>query len=132
LRTSAPLNHQNQQERILKSHTFLACTLALTLGAGLVLVSDVSAQPNRGGQTAPETPATGFHGTPGNTPGFGGSSANPQGQGVNGGGGIHGIGNNPGQSGTNPNADGVAGFANQLNDVHGGIGDANKNVGKTN
>ena len=37
---------------------------------------------------APETKATEIHGAPGNTPGFGGSSANPNGIGRNGGGGI--------------------------------------------
>ena len=37
------------------------------------------------------------------------------------GGNIHGIGNNPGQNDQNPNADGVPGFANQLNTVHGGL-----------
>ena len=43
------------------------------------------------GTDAPVTPATTIHGAPGNTPGFGGSSANPQGGGVNGGNGIHNI-----------------------------------------
>ncbi len=79
---------------------------------------------------APVTPATTYHGTPGNTPGYGGSSANPNGNGKNGGNGIHGIANTPGQADLNPNDDGVPGFANQLNTVHGGIGAANKNVGK--
>ena len=58
-----------------------------------------------------------------------GTNANPNGR-TNDGGGIHGIGNVPGQNGTKPNADGVAGFANQLDNVHGGIGDVNQNVGK--
>jgi hypothetical protein len=54
-------------------------------------------------------------------------NANPNG--VNGGGGnMHGIANNPGKSNTNPNADGVKGFANQLNNVHGGINSVNKNA----
>lgn len=79
---------------------------------------------------APVTPATTFHGLPGNNPGYGGSSANPNGTGVNGGNGIHGIAATPGQAGINPNDDGIAGFANQLDSVHGGIGEANKNVGK--
>jgi hypothetical protein len=39
---------------------------------------------------------------------------------------MHGIANNPGKSGTQPNDDGVNGFANQLEDVHGGIGIVNK------
>jgi hypothetical protein len=82
------------------------------------------------GIDAPDTPATTFHGLPGNNPGFGGSSANPNGEGVNGGNGIHGIDDTPGQDGTNPNDDGVAGFANELDSVHAGIGAANPNVGK--
>lgn len=36
-------------------------------------------------------------------------------------GGKHGIGNVPGQSGDNPNDDGVNGFRNELDTVHGGI-----------
>jgi len=57
----------------------------------------------------------------------GGNNANPNG--ANGGGGnLHGIGNNPGQAGANPNDDGTNGFANQLETVHGGIGDVNKNA----
>lgn len=56
-----------------------------------------------------------------------GNNANPNG--VNAGGGnMHGIGNVPGQLGINPNDDGTAGFANQLNTVHGGIGNYNQNV----
>lgn len=34
---------------------------------------------------------------------------------------MHGIGNNPGQSGDGPNDDGVNGFRNELDTVHGGI-----------
>lgn len=56
-----------------------------------------------------------------------GNNANPNGA-NDGGGNMHGIGNNPGQSGTNPGDDGTPGFANQLNNVHGGIGSKNKNV----
>lgn len=56
----------------------------------------------------------------------GGANANPNG--ANGGGGnLHGIGNVPGQSGADP-ADGEPGFADQLETVHGGIGDKNKNA----
>ena len=44
------------------------------------------------------------------------------------GGGLHGIGNNPGQGGDHPNADGTNGQANELDDMHGGIGDVNQNV----
>lgn len=56
-----------------------------------------------------------------------GQNANPNGANA-GGGNMHGIGNNPGQSGTNPGDDGTPGFANQLAQVHGGIGTKNKNV----
>lgn len=55
-----------------------------------------------------------------------GTNANPRGK-TNDGGGIHGIGNVPGQSGANP-GDGRPGFADQLETVHGGIGDVNKNA----
>ena len=44
---------------------------------------------------------------------------------------MHGIGNNPGQSGDGPNDDGVNGFRNELNTVHGGILDVTGNEGKT-
>ncbi len=56
-----------------------------------------------------------------------GSNANPNGA-NDGGGNLHGIGNNPGQSASNPNDDGTQGFANELESVHGGIGDVNKNA----
>lgn len=56
----------------------------------------------------------------------GGNNANPNGANA-GGGNLHGIGNNPGQSGADP-ADGKPGFADQLETVHGGIGDKNKNA----
>ena len=58
----------------------------------------------------------------------GGNNANPRGVSPTGGANLHGIGNTPGQSGTNPNDDGTAGFANQLQNVHGGIGAVNKNA----
>jgi hypothetical protein len=68
---------------------------------------------------APETKATEIHGAPGNTPGFGGSSANPNGNGRNGGGGIHNIGGGaPGQGGTNEADDRPAG------NMHGGLAGA--------
>ena len=67
---------------------------------------------------APVTTATGIHGTPGNTPGFGGSSANPNGKGKNGGGGVHNIGGGaPGQNGeVNPGEKG-----GPSGDMHGGL-----------
>jgi hypothetical protein len=50
-------------------------------------------------KAAPETKATDIHGAPGNTPGFGGSSASPNGNGAGGGNGIHNIGGGaPGQT----------------------------------
>lgn len=57
-----------------------------------------------------------------------GANANPNNVSPTGGANLHGIGNNPGQDDTNPNDDGVAGFANQLQTVHGGIGAYNKNA----
>lgn len=55
-------------------------------------------------------------------------NANPNGTNANAGN-IHGIANVPGKN-ANSNTDDVPGFANELNNVHGGIGDYNKNVGK--
>ena len=55
-----------------------------------------------------------------------GTNANPNGSNAKGGG-IHGIGNNPGKSGASPR-DGKPGFADQLETVHGGIGSVNKNA----
>ena len=69
------------------------------------------------GVDAPETPATDIHGAPGNTPGFGGASANPEGEGVNGGDGIHNIDAAPGQGGVNEDGDRPAG------NMHGGLAD---------
>ena len=57
----------------------------------------------------------------------GNANANPNGVNENGGQ-IHGIGATPGQAGTNPNDDGTKGFANELGNVHGGIGEVNQNV----
>jgi len=64
-----------------------------------------------------------------------GNNANPNGNNPNsgvfaagtGGGNMHGIANNPGQSGADP-ADGAPGFADQLESVHGGIGLKNPNI----
>ena len=59
------------------------------------------------------------YGAPGNTPGFGGSSANPNGVGNNGGNGIHNIGGGaPGQGGVNEPDDRPAG------NMHGGLAGA--------
>ena len=57
-----------------------------------------------------------------------GTNANP-GVGNDNGNGLHGIANNPGQSGDKPNDDGTNGFANELNTVHGGIDEVNPQVG---
>lgn len=54
-------------------------------------------------------------------------NANPNGSNDRGAG-LHGIGNNPGKSGSHPNDDGVNGQANELETMHGGIGDVNKNA----
>lgn len=43
---------------------------------------------------------------------------------------MHGIANNPGQSGDHPNDDGVNGRVNNLNNMHGGIGTRNPQVGR--
>ena len=56
-----------------------------------------------------------------------GQNANPNGA-NDGGGNMHGIANNPGKSGVHPNDDGENGFSNQLETVHGGIGEVNKNA----
>lgn len=56
------------------------------------------------------------------------ANANPNGANANGGQ-IHGIANVPGHN-ADSNTDDVPGFANELNNVHGGIGEYNPNVGK--
>ena len=72
---------------------------------------------------APVTPATTIHGAPGNTPGFGGNSANPQGNGVNGGNCIHAIAGAPGQGGTS----GAGNKDPPGCDMHGGLNNYNQN-----
>lgn len=67
--------------------------------------------------TAPTTPATAIHGLPGNNPGYGGSSANPTGSGVNGGNGIHDIDDNPHFGNYNPAQDSI----DPANSMHGGL-----------
>lgn len=93
-----------------------AAAAALLCALGL---SEANAQSRR---EAPTTPATHHHGLPGNNPGFGGSSANPQGTGKNGGGGMHGIGNVPGKNANNHPSVGRPGFRDQIGTVHGGLG----------
>lgn len=103
------------------------------LTAALAFALMTTAAAAQSGRDAPQTPATDHHGLPGNNPGFGGSSANPNGEGKNGGGGIHGIGNVPGQNRDNyPGADGTPGFASQLGTVHGGLGGGHTGHGRGN
>ena len=56
-----------------------------------------------------------------------GNNANPN-SANDGGGNLHGIGNNPGQNDAVSPSDGEPGFADQLNTVHGGINTVNPNV----
>ena len=93
--------------------------MRLTL-AGIVLVAMGMAGTAiaESGRDAPVTPATSIHGAPGNTPGFGGSSANPKGGGKNGGNGIHNIaGGAPGQNG----GAGTGGKGGPSGNMHGGL-----------
>jgi len=98
-------------------------TLALATVASIALAGSALAAP-----ATPSTPADVIH--PNIHQNNKGGNANPNGNSGNGstGGNMHGIGNVPGQSGFNPNDDGINGMANQLNTVHGGIGTKNKNV----
>ena len=57
-----------------------------------------------------------------------GNNANPNGVSPQGGANLHGIGNVPGQDAEVDPGDGEPGFADQLNTVHGGISEVNKNV----
>jgi len=69
----------------------------------------------------PTTPATTIHGLPGNNPANGGSSASPEGQGVNDGNGIHNIaGGAPGQNG---GVNGAADGDQPSETMHGGLND---------
>jgi hypothetical protein len=80
------------------------------------------------GPDADDTPADTIHPDIHDKVGDGdGTNANPNGVNENGGN-IHGIANNPGQDGDNPNDDGVEGQANDLESMHGGIGDYNPNA----
>ena len=91
-------------------------TAVLALAAVALMAAPALAASKR---EAPVTKATEIHGAPGNTPGFGGSSANPNGTGVNGGNGIHNIGGGaPGQGGVNEADDRPAG------NMHGGLAGA--------
>ena len=94
--------------------TGAAVALALTAVAA-------SAAPQKN-DTPADTTHPGIHGKVGRGDG---TNANPNGRGN--GGQIHGIANNPGQSGADP-SDGHPGFSDQLGTVHGGIGSKNKNA----
>lgn len=75
-----------------------------------------------------ETPADVIHPNIHDKVGNGdGTNANPNGANDNGGN-IHGIANVPGKQLASPNDDGVNGFANELNTVHGGISNYNPQV----
>lgn len=91
--------------------------LALSLSAGLVHAAP------KGVRTPADTIHPNIHSKVGRGDA---TNANPNGANANGGN-IHGIANNPGKSGANP-ADGKPGFADQLGNVHGGIGSKNKNA----
>lgn len=92
----------------------------------LLMAADVDAGTNNDDLATPADvihPNIHQNNGPGNNANPNGNN-NPNGNGAN----MHGIGNNPGQRGINPNDDGVRGFANQLETVHGGIGSVNKNA----
>lgn len=102
---------------MIKEIGIMTAAAALSIG-GLMGVSMADST-----NDAPVTPATEIHGTPGNTPGFGGNSANPAGVGQ-GGNGIHMIANgSPGWNGTSA-ADGAEPPACVM---HGGLGDNDGN-----
>ena len=96
--------------------------MSLVAAVTLAAAPAVACQKHASHRDAPVTAATSHHGLPGNNPAFGGSSANPNGQGVDGGAGMHGIGNVPGQNDANSPSNGEPGFSDQLNTVHGGLG----------
>jgi hypothetical protein len=97
--------------------TFTKFTLVAAIA--LVPALQAAAQTSR---DAPVTPATHHHGLPNNNPAFNGGSANPRGEGRNGGGNIHGIANVPGQNADNHPSQGEPGFRDQIGTVHGGLG----------
>jgi hypothetical protein len=88
--------------------------------AAVFMMAAGAAQAESSLDEAPDNKASDIHGAPGNTPGFGGESANPngRGKGKNGGSGIHSIEDAPGQGDKNEddNPPSAAG------DMHGGLG----------
>jgi hypothetical protein len=99
----------NSWDFIMKLRIFIATIIASASLAGTAYAE--------AGIDAPDTPATDIHGAPGNTPGFGGSSANPDGGGKNGGDGIHMIDHAPGQDGEVAPGE----LGGPSNDMHGGL-----------
>ena len=95
---------------------FAVAIAAATLSSSVLLAANASGTPA-------DTIHPNIHDKVGNGDG---TNANPNGVNENGGN-IHGIGNVPGQSGADP-ADGDPGFADQLETVHGGIGEYNPNA----
>jgi Spy/CpxP family protein refolding chaperone len=95
----------------------------LLVAAALFATAAVGVAVADSGSDAPTTPATELHGLPGNNPGHGGASANPQGGGQGGGDGIHDIGDVQGGAAGTP-ADGSQPPACV---AHGGLGAANPN-----
>lgn len=102
----------------------IVSTLALTAAMAIAPAGAAVAAP--AGKTAPETPATKFHGLPGNNAGFSDQS-NGACPASNGNkkcdGGIHGIATNPGQSGVAPGDRNTPPAC----DMHAGLNAANRN-----
>jgi hypothetical protein len=106
--------------------TFKSTLNAVVFAAGVAafMVPGIAGANN----PAPDTPADVIHPDIHDKVGNGdGTNANPNGANANGGN-IHGTANVPGQNGDNPNDDGITGFANELNTVHGGMDSKNQNV----
>lgn len=104
----------------------LTTLLSLLFGAALALAPTAAHAASPAGKTAPVTPATTFHGLPGNNGGFSdqqyGAAPATAGKGK-GDGGIHGIATNPGQSGNKPSDRDTPPSC----DMHGGLDAANPN-----
>ena len=114
--------------------TILKAGVVAAMAAGLfagVMATGAEAAPQNKGQPA-DTIHPNIHGKVGQKQVVGtNKNANPNGN--NGessqGGGLHGIHNAPGQDdGDHPNADGTNGQSNELQTMHGGIGQYNKNA----
>jgi len=95
--------------------------MVAALLAGFIATAAEAAPQNKG-QPA-DTIHPNIHGKVGQGDG---TNANPNGKGN--GGQIHGIANVPGKNGDNPNDDGTNGQANELQTMHGGIGQYNENA----